>query len=57
MASTGPFKAEKRNGYWILVDSRTGEIASYPTTKSNCQFEADTMNRAYAEAVAERVSA
>jgi hypothetical protein len=50
---TGPYKATARPGYWILVDTRTGEIASYPTTKRNCAAEAATMNRAYAEAVAE----
>lgn len=48
----GPFKAEKRNGYWILVDTRSGGIASFPTTKSNCLAEAELMNRAYADAVA-----
>lgn len=48
----GPYKAEKRNGYWILVDSRTGDIASYPTTKRNCENEAGIMNAAYKEAIA-----
>lgn len=53
-----PFVAEQRSGYWILVDSRTGDTASYPVgTKRACKAEADIMNRAYAEAVAEQVSA
>jgi hypothetical protein len=48
-----PYRAEKRNGYWVLIDGRTGAIASYPTTKANCQAEAKVMNAAYAEALAE----
>lgn len=51
--TNSPFKAEKRNGYWVLVDSRSGALASYPTTKGKCQAEAAQMNRLYAEAVAE----
>ena len=48
---TSPYGAEKRNGYWILIDRRTGEPASYPTTKRRAQDEATVMNRAYQEAL------
>jgi hypothetical protein len=51
--ATDPFKAEKRNGYWVLVDTRTGQLASFPTTKNRCQAEAEFMNRTYAEILAE----
>jgi hypothetical protein len=53
----GPFVPEESGGYWVLVDSRTGGAVSYPTTKRNCSAEAATMNRAYAEAIAEQVQA
>jgi hypothetical protein len=43
------YKSEQRNGYWICVDTRTGESVSYPTTKSNCASETAFMNRTYAE--------
>ena len=49
----GPYKAEAWPGFWILVDTRTGEPASFPTTKSKCQREAAFMNRTYAELMAE----
>ena len=48
-----PYEAQERAGYWILVDKRTGDVASYPTTKANAKAEAALMNRAYAEALAE----
>jgi hypothetical protein len=51
-----PYKAEERNGYWLLVDTRTGEPASYPTTKANARAEASLMNRAYADALASQAS-
>jgi hypothetical protein len=47
-----PFRAEKRNGYWVLVDTRTGQLASFPTTKNRCLAEAEFMNRTYAEILA-----
>lgn len=47
-----PYKAEQRGGYWIMIDTRTGEAASYPTTERNARGEAAMMNRCYAEAVA-----
>ena len=54
-----PYRAEQRNGYWIAVDSRTGEVASYPAGKRACIAEVSILNRAYAEIMAEtaRVSA
>lgn len=52
-----PYKAEQRNGYWIAVDTRTGEAVSYPTTERNARGEAGFMNRTYAGLLAEQVSA
>lgn len=51
---SAPFQPEKRDGYWVLVDTRNGQVASYPTTKRQCAAEAATMNRVYAEAIAEQ---
>lgn len=45
-----PYEAQERNGYWIAVDARTGNVASYPTTRAQAKRDADTLNRAYAEA-------
>ena len=47
-----PYKAQERNGYWIAIDTRTGDVASYPTTRAQAKRDAATLNRAYAEAVA-----
>lgn len=47
-----PYKAQDCDGYWILIDTRTGEPASFPTSKAKCQAEAKLMNAAYREAVA-----
>lgn len=48
-----PYKAERRNTYWMAVDTRTGRHVSYPTpNKRQCANEVATLNRAYAEAVA-----
>ncbi len=52
MTKSKPYKAEPRCGgsaYWILVDTRTGEIASYPTTERNAKAEARMMNRLFNE--------
>lgn len=48
---TKPYKATEKSGYWVLIDMRTGQPASYPTSKANCQREAQLMNRCYAEAL------
>ncbi len=48
---TKPYKATERSGYWVLIDQRTGEPASYPTTKVKCQQEARFMNQCYADAL------
>jgi hypothetical protein len=54
MSNFKPYKVEKREGYYIVVDSRTFNApASYPTTKRNAEAEAATLNTAFAEAVAE----
>lgn len=51
---SNPYQVEKRNSYYVVVDSRNGQLASYPTgSKKECLSFADTMNRAYAEAVGE----
>jgi hypothetical protein len=47
------YKAEARKGYWVLIDTYTGELASCPTTRTNAYSEARYMNRMYAEALAE----
>lgn len=52
-AALNPYRAEERGGYWLLIDSRTGEPASYPTTEKNCRDEAAFMNRTYRELIAE----
>lgn len=54
---TQPYKAEKRGTYWVCVDDRTGQPVSYPARKRVADAEAETMNRAYAEAVAETQTA
>lgn len=46
-----PYKAEQRKGFWICIDTRTGEPASYPATKSQAQKEAAFMNKCYNEAL------
>jgi hypothetical protein len=51
-----PYKAEERSGYWICVDTRTGNAVSYPTTRNNAKAEASFMNREYAKALAETVA-
>lgn len=43
-----PFKAIERSGYWVCVDLRNGQLASYPAPKSRAQAEARFMNRCYA---------
>lgn len=48
-----PYKAEERNGYWIAVDTRTGDPISYPTTAANAKREAGFMNRAFTDFSAE----
>jgi len=49
------YKAEPRKGYWILIDTYTGDLASCPTTRTNAYSEARYMNLMYTEAlVAER---
>ncbi len=50
----GPYKAIAKPGtreiaYWILTDTRTGELVSYPTTERNAKQEQRIMNRLYAE--------
>ena len=54
---TARYKAEARKGYWILIDTYTGELASSPTTRTNAYSEARYMNRMYAEALAEKEAA
>lgn len=49
----GPYKTEKRSGYWLLVDTRNGQPASYPTTERNCKDEERQMNDLYEELLAE----
>jgi len=53
----GPYASEKRGGYFICVDTRSGAEVSYPTTKRESEAEARTMNTAYAEALAELAGA
>jgi hypothetical protein len=45
----GPYRAVEKIGYWVLVDTRTNEPASFPTTKRNCKDEERYMNRVHAE--------
>lgn len=52
MSTKRPYAAVEKPGYWILIDRRTGEPASYPTTERACRSEAALMNRAYREALA-----
>lgn len=49
-----PYYAENQNcGFWLVVDSRNGKSVSYPSTEAQAKAGARTMNRAYAEAIAE----
>jgi hypothetical protein len=53
----GPYIAEPTGvsgQYWNVYDTRSKEFVSYPTSKRNCLLEVETMNRAYAEAIAEQ---
>lgn len=52
-----PYKAESRGGYWYAIDTRTGQPASYPSGPRAARDATDTLNRAYAEAVAETQAA
>lgn len=47
-----PYKAEERNGYWIAVDTRSGEPISYPATKAAAKREASFMNQTYLQVMA-----
>lgn len=47
-----PYKAIEKSGYWIAVDLRTGQSASYPATKSRARQEATFLNKCYAAAIA-----
>lgn len=50
----GPYRAEQRSTYyWVVVDGRTGTHVSYPSSKSQCKQATKTLNRAYADAIAE----
>ena len=53
--SAQPYKAVERAGYWLCTDMRTGDPASFPTTKSNARAEARLMNRCYNDAMQETV--
>jgi hypothetical protein len=44
---TARYKAEARKGYWILIDTYTGELASSPTTRTNAYSEARYMRGVY----------
>lgn len=44
-----PYKAVEKTGYWILVDTRSGVPASYPTTERNAKSEARQMNKLFRE--------
>lgn len=50
-----PYKVEQRGTYWMVVDRRDpfGTPMSYPARKRVADAECETLNRAYAEAVAE----
>lgn len=52
-----PYKAVRKNGYYIVEDVRTGEIASFPSTRSAASANAAILNRAYAEALADPLMA
>lgn len=53
--SRRPYVVEKRGeGYFVVVNSRTGALSSYPTgTRREANGYAATLNRAYAEVMAE----
>ena len=57
VAADKPYRAVDRGGYWVCMDMRTGEPASYPTNKVAAQRDARFMNDAYAEALGEQASA
>jgi hypothetical protein len=50
-----PFKVEQRGTYWMVVrrDDVFGTPMSYPARKRVADAECATLNRAYAEAIAE----
>lgn len=47
-----PYKAVERNGYYVVVDSRNGNLASYPTTRGTARSFARLMNDEYVRAIA-----
>lgn len=51
-----PYQAIEKSAYWILIDTRTGQPASYPTTRAQAKREERLMNDAYADAVRQELA-
>lgn len=51
--AAGPYAISPSGDLWVLHDTRTGGIASYPTTKAKARAEARYMNEQYAKLMAE----
>jgi hypothetical protein len=49
----GPYAIFPSGDLWVLRDNRTGNLASYPTTKAKARAEAKFMNERYAKIKAE----
>lgn len=50
---TGPYAVYPSGDLWVLRDNRTGNLASFPTTKAKARAEAKFMNEQYAKVMAE----
>jgi hypothetical protein len=50
-----PYVIEQRHDYFVVVDSRNGQLSSFPSSKSAARANAAVLNRAYAEAMAEEI--
>lgn len=53
----GPYAVYPSGDLFVLRDNRTGNLASYPTTKAKARAEAKFMNEQYAKVMAEEAGA
>lgn len=49
----GPYEVHPSGNLFVLRDGRTGNLASYPTSRAKARAEAKFMNEQYAKLVAE----
>lgn len=55
--AAGPFAVYPSGDLFVLRDNRTGNLASFPTTKAKAKAEARYMNEQYAKVMLEEARA